>query len=82
MEISLTGIIERMKERVQHNNESIFVAMAEKIERYESALRFYGNVDNYGNVKVGDAYLSYVQMDEGERARDALYGKKEDEMDN
>lgn len=78
-EVNLTEICERMKERAQYDGESIFVLMAEKMERYESALRFYANIDNYDNVKIGDAYLSPVQMEEGERARVALYGREEDE---
>ena len=71
-------------------NESLFVIMAEKIERlenanrrYKSALRFYADMDNYESVQIGSSYISRVQMDGGVRARETLYGREdEQEVDN
>jgi hypothetical protein len=51
----------------------------DRIAELESALRFYAGEDNYDNVQIGSAYISHVQMDGGERARIALYGKSDDE---
>lgn len=70
---------------LRDNVERIFnqhQAMQERIDRLESALRFYADRTNYdGKVFVMGEPFSEIQMDGGERARVTLYGRPDEEVD-
>jgi len=77
-------IIEELREenerfkRMYENTGAIFnrQLMKDKIERYEEALKFYADKENYEVVTEGlDPMFSYVHIidtDEGDKARKAL----------
>lgn len=65
-----------MDSQKQENFRDTERKLREKIARYEEALKFYANKENYEcndeTLNPAVSYIHIIDMDEGDRARKAL----------